>query len=208
MSVRDWRAGFGVVDPRDKEVISYSLWHRQNYVSAATVLLEFFQVVSSGINGNLNLAGQLPAGYHFLVQAIRVAILADTRETGPVLPAGGEIEGPLFDVKELAYDGTAEFKVGDKQYGRWPIWMLPGGGGPTGLLSVPGTLTAQATAQYSVGLNGPADPRAVFTLPIPVVIPSQYNFTLRLEWDAAKTLVGGNTPICCILDGELMRPKQ
>lgn len=208
MSVRDWRAGFGVVDPRDKEVISYSIWHRQNYVSAATLALEFFQVVASGINGNLNLAGQLPAGFHFLIQAIRVAILADTRETAAAAPAAGEVNGPLFDIKELSYDGTALLKVGDKEYGRWPIWMLPAGGGPTGQLAVPGTLTAPAISQLSAATNGVPDPRAVYTLPIPVVIPSQYNFLVRLEWDAAKTLEGGNTAVCVVLDGELMRPKQ
>lgn len=209
MSVRDWRSGFGVVDPRDKEVISYALWHRQNYVSGTTISLDFFQVVAAGINGNLNLAGQLAAGFHFLVQAIRVGILCDTRETNATAPAAaGELNGPLFDIKELTYDGTALFKVGDKEYGRWPIWMLPAGGGPTGQLAVPGTLTAPAILQASFATSGNPDPRAVYTLPIPVVIPSQYNFTVRLEWDVAKTLEGGNTPICVVLDGELMRPKQ
>lgn len=194
---------------RNKEAIPWAFFDRQTYVSASTTSLTFFATQTSGINGNLPLGGQLPADTQFKIMAIRIGILSDTRETAVAAPAAGPTETVIEDVKELSYDGTAKLTVGDKEYGRWPIFMLPAGGGPYGNLSVPGFfITSDKTAQYSFATNGPPDPRAVYSLPIYIVIPEQYHFRVVLEWDAAKTLNAGNTPIVAILDGVLKRPRQ
>lgn len=208
----DWHKKLKVVDFSRFELIGYTLFHRQTYTSATTLSLEFFTAAPAQpnpglVNGNMK-SNTLQAGYHFLIQAIRVAILADTRETAAAAPAAGLIDGSLEDVKELIYDGVGQLKINDKPYGEYPIHMTPAGGGPYGLIAVPGTLTAPATSQLQVGMNGPPDPRAVMTLAVPIPIPPLTAFSYTLGWDAAKTLVIGNTAISVAFDGQLLRPRQ
>jgi len=207
-TVRDWRRGYGVVDPVDKEVISYSLWDRQSIVSGTTQALTFFGAPQTGQNGNLALAGQLANGTAFLIQAIRMCPLIRVTETAAAAPAAGPADGALQDMFTTVNTGSAVLRVGDKEYGKWPLFMLPAGGGPVGAMSNVGTLTAPASSQFAWATNGVPDPRSVYVLPIPIVIPPQYVFRVQVDWSAILTLVAGNSDLLCILDGELMRPKQ
>jgi hypothetical protein len=209
MTVRDWRQGYGVVDPTDKEVITFALWDRLSYVSGTTTSLQFFATPQTGQNGNLSLAGQLANGTSFLVQAIRIVPLIKVTETAVAAPAAGAADGALQDMFELIRTSNVRFKVGDKEYGNWPTFMLPAAAGVFGGLSVPGTfITSDKTAQYQFASNGLPDPRAAYSFPIPIVIPPQYTFRLLIDWSAAVTLTAGNSDIIAVLDGELMRPKQ
>src|SRR5262245_38682709 len=116
-----WAKRLKVVDFTKYELIGWSYFSRQTYVSATTVSLDFFTAAQSGINGNLK-NGTLPAGHHFLIQAVRFAPLLDTRETAAAAPAAGEIDGAITDMKELVYDGILELFINDKPYGSWPLW--------------------------------------------------------------------------------------
>lgn len=208
ISISDWRAGFGVVNPDQMEVLTYSLWERNLYTSATTTAISFFTGgATAGINGNLPLSGQLPANNYFLVQAIRIAVMQDTHRTGETAAAAGPTSTPLEDVSRIVNNTTCELRIGDKRYGRWPTFMLPGGGGAVGNLQLTGTVADPEFIESGFALNGPPDPRAVYSLGVPVVIPEQYNFSVQFE-GAAQTLFGGNPFIFCILDGELMRPAQ
>lgn len=206
-SIRDWRRGYGVVDPRNKEVISYMLWQRLLYTSAATLQLQFFTVGATGIAGNLS-NPTLPNGVSFLIQAIRISFNLATTETVLAAAATGVTETAMQDAIALAYGGTALLKIGDKEYGRWPIDCLPGGCGPYGGIGVAGAGSGATTTQIGYAMNGPPDPRTVYSLGVPVVVPPQYTFMVELNWPAAITLNAGNTNIRVMLDGELMRPKQ
>jgi hypothetical protein len=208
MTVSDWRGGYRVVDPTNKEVISIPLWHRLTYTSATTTLLQFFNAAAQGVNGNLELAGQLPNGISHLVQSIRIIICADTTERAAAAPANGTILSALQDVASLIHTGAAEFFVGSKSYGRFPLATLPAGGGLYGGIATSGTYTATNHGPLSFAVNGVPDVRNVYSLPIPIVIPPQYNFRLDLTWAAALTLTMGNTQIIAVLDGESMRPRQ
>ena len=192
-SIYDWRAEFGVVDPTGREAITYSLWERQQYVSGTTEQLQFFnQGAQTGINGNLTLGGQLPNGQAFLVQALKVHVAQGPFATAAAAPADGPAQAVQEDIFNLIHNATAEIRIGDKTYGRWPLWMLPPGGGISGFLSAAGSLTAPATSVSSFAQSGVPDPRAVYTLPIPVVLPPQFNFDVTLTWDAPQTLLAGD----------------
>ena len=204
----DFRDSYKVIDRAQKEKITYSLWERLSYVSGTTTELVFFQAQQSGINGNMTLAGQLPRDFEFLCQAIRFAPMPATTETATAAAAAGTLDGALQDMLALTRDCFVTFKILEKDYGSWPAWVLPAGGGPYGLLSTNGTHAAGSASMYMHATNGVPDPRAVYSLPVPVVIPEQTTFRLTARWDAAKTLTAGNTPIICILDGQLIRPKQ
>lgn len=210
MSVQDWRSGFGVFKPGESEVISQALWERLTYVSAATTQLVFFpRVPANEFAGNLQLAGQLPSNNYFLIMSIRIAPFPDVTETADAATAAGAADGALQDVTALVRQGIAQLRVGDKDYGGpWPLFMLPGGGGGWGSMGNVGTSAAGSASQFQHGLNGAPDPRQVYSLPVPLMIPPLYNFSMQLNWPAALTLVGGNTDIFVILDGEIMRPVQ
>jgi hypothetical protein len=200
---------YGIVDFANLEMISYAFFDKLTYTSAATLSLNFFQVQKSDTTGNMPLAGQLPSGFFFIIQAIRLAIFpASTLGAATAPGAAGAQAGALNDVLNLLTTGDSALTVGAKEYGRWPIHMLPGGGGPFGYVSNIGTETAPAFQLAQFGMNGPPDPRAVYSLPVPLLIPPQYPFKLFLTWAAALTLAAGNTPITAILDGTLIRPKQ
>ncbi len=209
-TVTDWRRGYGVVDPTDKEVISYTLWARKAFVSATTLSLTFFDSATSGMDGNLPLSGQLANGTAFLVQAIRFVVAARPTETATAATADGASNGALNDVFNIISTGSGFFKVGDKEYGRWPLFMLPAAAGVYGGLGNIGTGAAGAASQFQFGANGVPDPRSAFVLPIPIVIPPQYTFSFTATWEAAITMdaSSGNPKVFAILDGELMRPKQ
>lgn len=209
MRVEDWRSGFGVVKPDEQEIISAPIWERLTYTSAATTQLTFFnRVPLNDFAGNLLLAGQLPAGNYFLVMAVRFVPFPDTTELATAAAAPGTSDGALQDISALVRDGIGTLRVGDKDYGRWPLLMLPGGGGSWGSFGNVGTGAAGEISQVQQGGNGVPDPRAVYTLPIPLMIPPQYNFDVNLRWPAAITLTAGDTAVFMILDGELMRPVQ
>lgn len=210
-TVRDWRRGYGVVDPTDKEVISFTLWDRQTFTSASTVNLPFFSTPQSGQNGNLSLAGQLANGTAFLIQAIRVCPLLRPSELASVATADGAAHGALNDMFNLIWTGSGVLKVGDKEYGKWLLAELPAGAGLTGSMGNVGTSAAGAAAEFQWANNGVPDPRSVYVLPIPIVIPPQYTFRFTIDWAAAITFsagVGATAPIVVMFDGELMRPKQ
>lgn len=209
--VWDWRSYYTVVDPTDKEVITFTLWERQLYLAAGLNVLTYFAAGTTGINGNLPGQGQLPAGWFMRVQAVRIGVFPQPTESATAAGADAVLVGAFNDVNKLITTGTARINVGDKQYGRWPIYMLPGGGGPYGHISMSSTNAAGSEIHASHALNGPPDPRAVYTLPINIGLPPQYNFTVTLEWPTAvvlATATGASVPIFVKLDGQLMRPKQ
>jgi len=208
---QDPRRGHAVVNPQQKEKITYALWHRIAFVSGTTVQLTYFNVGTSGADGNIPPAGQLQSANSFLVQSIRIAPQLQPREAAAAAPAAGTIAGPIEDMFQIINTGAATFKVGDKEYGRWPIWMLPAGGGVGGIALAFGNAEAAATVQeVSFAVNGATDPRQVYSLQVPILIPPQYSFSLTLNWPAIITLTGFTTSvfITCVLDGTLIRPGQ
>jgi hypothetical protein len=208
-SVRDWRAGYGVVDPTDKEVLTAMLWHRQTYTSAATLSLPFFSVLPTTVaGGNMELASQLPNGKSFLIQAIRVIVCINTTERATAVPANGVVASAVQDVSRLIYSSEVELLVGTKSYGLFPTCVLPAGCGPWGGLAVSGTAAATNHSPISFAVNGLPDSRNVYSLGVPITIPPQYRFQVNINWLAALTLSAGNTDIIVALDGEIMQPRQ
>jgi hypothetical protein len=199
---------YGIVDMSNLEMISFAFWEKLTYVSGTTVSLSFFTQQHSDTTGNLPLAGQLPSGFFFIVQAIRFAPFPKTSITADAVHAVGTMAGALDDMLRLLTTSSVKFTVGAKEYGRWPGWMLPAGGGAYGLMSNFGTLAAGDSQLGQVAVSGVPDPRSVYSLPVPLLIPPQYDFKVIAEWAAALTLAVGDTPIYAILDGTLIRPKQ
>lgn len=209
MGVEDWRAGYAIKNPGLLEVIGAMLYDYQTYVSGTTTILTFFNTLPADkFSGNMQLAGQLPAGNSFLIGSIRVAPIPDASELATAVGADGQANGALQDINLLMRDCIATLFIGQKDYGSWPAMALPGGMGAYGEFGNIGTTVAGSNQQFQSGVNGAPDPRSVYSLAQPLALPEQYNFRLTLEWTAAVTLFGGNTTIIGMFDGELMRPSQ
>lgn len=210
-SVTDWRGKYSVVDSVQKEVVTFTLWERILFSGGVIPNLSFFTTgPTTGLAGNMPLGAQLPNGWSFLVQALRIAPAVFPSQTAAAAPAAGAVAGALNDLMGFITNTTTQLSVGDKTYGRWPTFMLPAGGGPSATMSNVGSLTAPASSQIQFATNGVPDPRSVYSLGIPVVIPPQYQFSVVLQGAATLTTVTPNTSfgVFCMLDGQLMRPAQ
>lgn len=204
-NIGDWRVKYSVVDPSSTEILGAALRDRQSYVSGATVRLQFFGTLPANrLAGNMPIAGQLPAGTAFLVQAIRVVLHVQPQAVAAPAAALDPITGAFNDLWAIYTQGVMSVDVLNKKYGDYPLWMLPPGAG----IGCAALSAGAAGSLGQVGAWGNPDPRAVYTLAVPFVIPPQTSFPTILEWPVAQTLAGGNTDLEVVFDGQLARPKQ
>lgn len=191
------------------ESIGWKWWDTQTYVSGTTTALpQWFNVRATPDLSNMEVAFQLAAPKAFLIRAIRFFVKQRPRAVSPIVT--GAATGAFDNIAQLINTGVFTLTVGNKVYNMEPLWCLTAGGGAAGSLGVAGA-GAGATAvmgSMDYAQNGIADPRAVNTLSKPLFIGPQINFTARVDWAAALTLAGGNTDICFLLDGDLLRPVQ
>ncbi len=208
-NIGDWRVKYSVVDPSSTEILGAALRDRQSYVSGTTTRLVYFSTIPANrLVGNMPIAGQLPAGTAFLVQAIRVILHASPQTVEALAAATDPFTGQLNDLFAIYTQGVMSVDVLNKKYCDYPLWMLPPGAGLAHAAFSAGD-TAAGTTVAMAGSWGNPDPRAVYTLAVPFVIPPQTSFPTILEWPlGAVTLTGGNTDLEVVFDGQLARPKQ
>jgi len=186
------------------EAIGWKWWDTQTYTSGTTTSLpQWFNVRATPDLGNMEVAFQLAAPKAFLIRAIRVYV---KQRPLMVSPVSGTALGVFDNISQLINTGTFILTVGNKQYTFDPLWCLPAGGGAVGSMAMATGIAISNYADFAT--NGIADPRAVNTLSKPLFIGPQINFNGLMQWPAALTLQGGNTTICVLLDGDLLRPVQ
>jgi hypothetical protein len=187
-----------------KERIGWTWYHLLPY-AAATVQLTYFQVIPANLGlGNMKLAGQLGAPQAFFMRALRVKVYLYPTAITAVATAT-EQTGNLDDLCHLLYQGTLQLSILDKVYGQWPLWMLPAGGGPAAV-----GVGSIAAAPIYMAENGIQDPRAVYSLSVPLFLAPQVTFKVDIFWNAAVAVVSlpANPLIGVFLDGDLIRPVQ
>lgn len=191
------------------ESIGWKWWDTQTYTSGTTTsLVQFFNVRATPDLSNMEVAFQLAAPKAFLIRAIRFYVKQRPTVVTPITSTtGSPATGALDNISQLVNTGVFQFTVGNKVYNQEPLWCLTAGAGATGFMAL-AIQGGVAGGQIDFGQNGIADPRAVNTLSKPLFIGPQINFTARIDWPAALTLAGGNTTICILLDGDLLRPVQ
>lgn len=187
--------------------IGWKWWDTQTYVSGTTTQLpQWFNVRATPDLGNMEVAFQLAAPKAFLIRAIRFFVKQRPRMVSP--PVTAPITGAIDNVAQLINTGVWVLTIGNKQFAMEPLWVLTAGGGAYGVMAAANTSGSNAANYFDYAQNGIPDPRAVNTLPIPIFIPPQLNFSAVVSWPAALTLSGGNTDITFLLDGDLLRPVQ
>jgi len=144
---------------------------------------------------NMDLAGQLAAGYNFVILAFRM------------MPS---FNATIADVT-LGFNGAAFiFTIGSKDYLRVPARTLPAGGGQ---------FIGGAGATTTAGLGWPALQNNYSIAKQPLELAQTQNFSAKLVWPGGgqavtTTMAGGTTagaaglPVTIFLDGYLKRLPQ
>ncbi len=173
------------------EILDWVLYDTLRPATGGTVTsFRFFQqaVGNGGISletTNMEIPGQLPAGYKFVCQKI----------TAKVREATTLVSADVIDMHALLERGRAELFIGTRPYFQIPMDVLSGGG-------LHGWDGAAATVAY-------AAPRTVINgeLAYSPVIPANYSFSVLVNYDAAPTLAK-TTDLQIRLVGKLIRPRQ
>lgn len=178
--------------PNAGEWIDQVFWHSRLYPALGTGSLDFFTVTDPSLFvTNMEAPGQMAGDKEFLVRAIGVEIFQNAALVPATDPA---------DFDSLSDLGVARLYIGNKDYSEWPVYLLTAGGGVAGYQTNPAAAAALVN-------NGVADPRAVYSLAKPLLIPRQLNFKVRVEWPTAPALTTA-LYVRVSLRGEITRQIQ
>ena len=178
------------------EILDWILYDTLTIATGGTqTAFRFFQqaVGQAGISlekTNMEIPGQLPAGYKFVCQKI----CAVPRQ------ALGLTIASLKDAVAVCQRGHVQFFIGTRPYIQMPLQNLLGGllQGFAATAVGAGTLEV-AYAQPRTVLNGEME--------YSPVVPANYAFNLALDYDVAPTLTA-SVDLQIQLVGKLVRPRQ
>lgn len=188
------------------EYIADTLFDTRTYTSAATTQLSFFSGQQTDDLTNLALGNMLPDKQGFLVMSIRFFPKLQPRSVARAAAAAVQT-GPTNDVQQLTATGRLSFNFLNKDYGTFPLWMLPAGGGVQSMMSAEGA-TADPGGIVDYASNGFPDARNMYVLEQPLFLPPMTKLGVVARWPTALTLQGGNTALVIVFDGLMVRPVQ
>lgn len=188
VSLAQMQKQFRVSVPNATEAIYQPLYDYQAYAQAGQTSLVFFQVPQGQssktiADTNMELAGTLPQGKKFLVQAIEVAFfpgVATGTLTVPTAPAF------VQDVYAFAKSGHLQFFIGSKPYlDEAPIGVFGQTFGLEGFAALADSSTAGATGNETIQYAKLAS--SVYQI-TPVTLDSQRNFKITMDWPSAVSI--------------------
>lgn len=188
------------------EFIADTLYDTRTYTSTTTVSLSFFSGAQTPDLTNLELGNMLPDRQGFLVMSIRFYPKIQPRSQAKIAVPGVQL-GATNDVQQLIQTGRVAFNFLNKNYGTFPLWMLPAGGGTYSVMSAEGA-TADPGAIIDFATNGYPDARNMYVLEQPLFLPPMTKLGVTCLWPAALTLAAGNTALVLVFDGLMTRPVQ
>lgn len=174
------------------DVLTQPLYDEITILAAGTSQAVFFSTPQGQggktlLNTNMQLAGQLQAGYNMKVFSLAVSF---------------RTAALLANIKVILDTGVAQFNIGSKWWWQSPLRFLPGGVGILGFSDL-----GAATPLNAAWSHGVPDPRAMYTLRQPVEITQTESFNVTVGWAAAVT-PSADTPMTIALHGELTRTVQ
>ena len=122
--------------------------------------------------------------------------------TGPAGATGATVASSIDDVVALANTGIALLRIGNKEYGPWPIWRLPAS---TFLKAFIGEAGAEAANQFNAygQLDGP-----LYSLFPNLMLSPLQAFALELQWPSGAVDTTANVVVEVLFDGQLARSVQ
>jgi len=177
------------------EVLDWVLYDTLSIATGAVTQLRFFQQATgqAGITlekTNMELPGQLPAGYKFVIQKLVATPRIGLALTGALVK----------DMVAVTHRGYAQLMIGTRPYLQCPLINLIGGAfqGFFGT-AVGGTLLEQGYVAPRTIVNG--------ELEYSPAIPANFTFSVQVGYDTAPT-VSATTDLCIQAVGKLIRPRQ
>lgn len=188
------------------EFIGDTLFDTRTYLSTTTLELKFFTGTQAEDLTNLALGNMLPDKQGFLVMSIRfypkVAPFSVARAAATNLNTG-----TTNDVRNLISSGRLSLNFLNKDYGTFPLWMLPAGGGVYSMIALEGA-TADPGGVVDFANNGVPDARNMYVLEQPLFLPPMTKLGVKCNWPVGIPLANGNTPLVIAFDGLMVRPVQ
>lgn len=225
-------AQYRVTNPNFAEVIRQPLYDYLLMPGAGAQQLSFFQLpVGQGVttalgatvgnpktlsDTNMNLGGQLPSGFEFLVEAIQIEFYPGSVSTANTYTpatmtffaavAAATVGGQLNDANTFWQSGLLEFNVLGKNYTRGTplIKFIPGASFD---LSAAVASNSATTAEVGAGVLKPSG--QPYDLLPPVSLQPSVNFEVVIRWPAVVAMpTGFNARVGVILDGWAKRAGQ
>lgn len=184
---------YAVNQPGAREGIYAPLYDFQKYDKAGQTSLTFFQT-PNGSGGktladtNMTNAGVLPAPQYFVVNTIEVIFYpgASPAEGGLTSATVNEF---VNDVYAVSKSGYLEFTIGSKPYTQdAPLGMFPPCTRLGGFAALTDATTAAANLLTQVSYASAAG--ATYNI-VPLTIPTQQNFSVKLSWPSVVALPSG-----------------
>lgn len=192
------------------EVVRQSLYDFQTYALAGATQFTFF-ATPQGSGGktradtNMSIAGSLPAGQKFAVQAIQLYFFPTIFPS--LAPAAPSIDNFTNDTYEF-WSAVAffDFFIGSKSYiTEAPLMRFPPSGRLEGFVGMSDSTTLGASGFQRTGY-ATAGGRTYVVDP-PVLLESTQNFNATLNFPTAVG-ISANARVGCVLDGVLIRNSQ
>ncbi len=199
------------------EVIPHMLYSVKPYISTVTTILTFFDTVegSRADLTNMSQPNMLPNPEAFLIQNIRIFSWFQPQSNDSGAGDCADLVSEFSAMVELTKRGILRLKIGNKQYGPWPLWTLPAHNFVKGAFS---------TGSDLLGDYGQVDGMLYPLNPYIMIAPLQ-QFTVSLQWPGATTdtpIAGGpvtfcptatppavtQVPIQILFDGQMSRSIQ
>lgn len=194
--------------PGQKEGIRQTLYDFQVYPAAGTLQLIFFQVPKgqagkTAADTNMELAGQLPAGWKFIAESVEVHFFPGVSPAAVLANAAPQFAN---DVWAVGKSGSLALKIGSKDYlEEAPLLRFPPKTGlnvqaAIGVATTVAATTPVAEVDYARWAGRPYQLNPV--LPI----ESNLSFSATMRWPALVPLpsaVAGR--IGLVMDGVLFR---
>jgi len=190
------------------EFIADSLYDTQTYPPAGATILTFFQTQFTLGNlalTNMPLAGMLPDRQGFLVMSIRTFFVAHPTVMAPVAAPAVQVTASN-DLLNLISNGVLALNFLNKDYGKFPAWLLPAGGGVYSSLATAGI--AAPGAVIDTANNGYPDARNIYVLEQPLFLPPMTKLGVTANFGPTPPVVQVATPIKVLFDGLMVRPIQ
>jgi hypothetical protein len=190
------------------EFIADTLYDTQTYALAGQTQLTYFQTASTLgtlATTNMPLAGLLPDRQGFLVMSIRCYPQLQPGSNARAASGSPQV-GANNDMLTIVGGGVVSFNFLNKDYGKFPLWLLPAGGGVAGWGAAEGA-TADPGGEIEFANNGIADARNIYVLEQPLFLPPMTKLGVTVNWNAAAPIIRA-TPVKLVLDGLMVRPVQ
>jgi len=191
------------------EFITDTMYDTQAYGSGGVAQLNFFQNAISLANPattNMPLAGTLPDRQGFLVMSMRVFFGFQPFSTART--ASGSLQnGLVADMVTLLTQGVLNINFLNKNYGFFPLWLLPAGGGAAPFFATEGA-TADPGAMVEFANNGIPDARNIYVMEQPLFLPPMTRLGVSMNWNQPAPTITRAQNIKLLFDGLMVRPIQ